>query len=156
MRLLLVVFVMFSASAFAQTDTTAIKFQGKQQPELISGYKPNRIIVGIKNHQHGIDRKIRLTADQSIVVSNSVINEVGTAFTNVYNIKNRLAGIKLGNQRKRGINLTSNVGLKGWEANAVGSFSKKRGSTFNLNYQYSVENMLMQGLGHRLRFVTNF
>lgn len=149
---ILLFLLLISTTAFAQTDTTAIK----SQPELFTLYKPNPIIVGIKKHQFGTDQKIRLSAERPIFVSNSVFNEVGTAVTNIYNINNRLAGIKVGNQNKQGVNLTSNVGLKGWEANAVGSFSKRRGSTFNLKYQYSVKDMLMNGMGHRLRLVTNF
>ena len=156
MRVLLVVFVCFNTCVLAQTDKTIGTAQLKLRTELLKSYKPSGILVGVKDHHYDSDRKIRIGDERPIVVSTSVFNEVGTAITSVYNISNRLTGIKIGNQNKQGINLNSNVGIKGWEANAVGSFSKKRSSTFNLSYQYSVENLLMQGLGHRVRFVTNF
>lgn len=128
----------------------------EHQPEFLKGYRPNMILVGNQPSKEVGGRRIILGNDKPIFVSNTVFKEVGNAVTSVYNIRNRLAGIKLGDQKKQGINLTSNVGLKGWEANAVGSFSKRRGTTFNIKYQYSVEDMLMRGMGHRLRLVTNF
>lgn len=155
-RALTIVLLLFSVCVFAQHDSLQQKTLAVSQPQHFKGYQSNRIVIGNGKEAIDVNRKLLLSDHRSIVVSNTVFKEVSTAVNGIYNINNRLAGIKVGNQNKQGVNLTSNVGLKGWEANAVGSFSKRRGSTFNLKYQYSVEDMLMNGMGHRLRLVTNF
>ena len=54
------------------------------------------------------------------------------------------------------MNLTNHVGVKGWETKATGVLSKKRGYTFDFNYRFSFQDMLMNGQGHRLMLITKF
>ncbi len=115
----------------------------------------NRIVV--KPSKTGQPRPINLNGkNRPIRVSATVANEIETAAKGLYNIENKVVDIKIGNQKRNILGLTSHVGMKGWETRATGMLSKKRGSTFDFNYRFSVEDMFKNGMGHRLMWITKF
>lgn len=118
--------------------------------------KENQILVGTSSLRTSSAQRLLTKPSNSISVSTSVLNEVGTAFTSLYNIQNQLLSLKVGNRNNKFLDFRSRIGAKGWEAKAVGSFSKKRPSTFDLNYRFSLEDMLVTGQGHRFMLITKF
>ncbi len=90
------------------------------------------------------------------MVSDSVLNELGTAVGGMHNMRIKVVSLQVGNRKNHSLNIMSNVGLKGWEAKAVGSLLRKSTSTINFHYQYSFEDLIMNGMGHRFRLVKEF
>lgn len=118
-------------------------------------FTENRIVVSGRESNKMSSIKLS-DLNRPIRVSGTFIKEVESAVKGLYNIENKVVGIKLGNKKRQFLNLTNHVGMKGWETKATGMLSKKQGSTFDLNYRYSVEDMIMNGNSHRLMFITKF
>ena len=133
-------------SAIAQTKTESSK------TEIYNRFSENRIVVGSNLKP----KQIAFNTIQKPSVSTSLVKEVEVAVTSLYNIQNKVVGLRIGDRKKRMLDLSSHVGVKGWESRATGSFSRKRDSTFDLNYRFSLEDMLMNGNGHRLMLITKF
>ncbi len=145
-KLLPILFFFATLSAMAQTKTEPSKVV------IAKGFSENRIVVGSTLKPK--DNAFKAIRNPSL--STSVVKEVEVAFTSLYNIQNKVVGLRIGDRKKRTLDLSSRVGVKGWETKAMGSFSRKRNSTFDLNYRFSLEDMLMNGNGHRLMLITKF
>ena len=149
---LLLIFLLSGLSSMAQTESGIRQADKFNQTNL----KENQILVGTSSLRTSSAQRLLTKPSNSISVSTSVLNEVGTAFTSLYNIQNQLLSLKVGNRNNKFLDFRSRIGAKGWEAKAVGSFSKKRPSTFDLNYRFSLEDMLVTGQGHRFMLITKF
>ena len=153
MKWLMIVIVLFGSAAFGQSNPILHLDKSRAiTPRMLSN---SRILIG--NSQTKKANPIRLSdTGGPINVSGTILKEIEFAAKRLYNIENKVVAIKLGDRKKQFLNLTNHVGLKGWETKATGMLSRKRGSTFDLNYRYSVEDMFMNGMGHRLMFTTKF
>ena len=145
-----------AAGALAQGKTEAPAPKASGHTQTLGGWRENRITVGSGSAIAKPSAPIVLTPSRSIRVSESVLSEVGTTVMGLYNIRTNVVKLRIGDGKKQRLNLAGNVGLKGWEAKAVGAFSKKPGTTFNLQYQYSFEDLIMNGMGHKLRLIKEF
>lgn len=93
---------------------------------------------------------------KEILIVGSAIDQFGTTFAGLYEMQTKLVMLNIGNQKLQGVRLISNVGLKGWEAKAIGTFPKRQGLNFNLQYQYSFEDLILNGTGSRIKLVKEF
>ena len=150
-----ILFLFFSVSAVAQSEMDTLKKSTFSIVNLQQGFNENPFQVRPEDRLKPIST-IWFRNRNNTVVPSTAISDIGNTFSDVYRIRTKVAGFNVGNPKKQSLSLMSNVGLKGLELKAVGSFSKKRGSTFNFNYKFSVEDMLMNGSGHRLRLITEF
>jgi hypothetical protein len=99
---------------------------------------------------------IQLNKPQRIRVNGSVVEEVEYAFKKLYNIENELINIRVGSRKRQFLNLTTNIGIKGWETSASAKLYRKAKNRFDIQYRFSVEDMLMNDLGHRIMLSTKF
>jgi len=155
MKSLTVGLLLIATATSAQTKLSRLNQPAATKAEFSKVFSEDRIVISERESSKMSSIKLN-DLNRPIRVSSTVIKEVETAVKGLYNIENKVVGIRLGNKKRQFLNLINHVGVKGWETKATGMLSKKRGSTFDLNYRYSVEDMILNGNGHRLMFITKF
>jgi hypothetical protein len=127
-----------------------------RKARLLYNFGGNQIIIGRNTDLTNTAFRLGHNPLKDILVSGSVIDEVGTTFAGMYEMQTKLLRIKIGKKKNQSLKLISNVGLKGWEAKAIGSFPKRQGLNFNIQYQYSFEDLIINGTGNRITLVKEF
>lgn len=145
-----------STATFAQVDAKLDNRSVDAKPGIRQSLNVNSIRVNPSNSRNVPSPRLATNPKGSISVSTSVLKEVENVFTGLYDTRTKVVGLSAGGQSKGKLNFVSNVGLKGLEAKAIGAFSRKRGSMFNVDYRYSLEDEFMKGMGHSIRIGTRF
>lgn len=148
------VLLLVACCSFGQTGNRAAR--PSATANVLKTLKGNRLVVGQQHIPTASVSAILSKPTSSISVSGSMISEVGHSIAEVYNINNKVVGLRLQDRNHRGLSVTSNAGLKGWEAKAVGRYADRPGSTIAIQYRYSLEDLILNGMGHSVKMVKKF
>lgn len=149
----LLIFVLSSSFTLAQVADVESYVIGHEQASFL---RNNRILLGGAEIKEAKVFKILENSSPEIVISQSTIAEIGESIAEVYDINNEVLSLRMSDHDRRGLFLSTKIGLKGWEAKAVGRFSQVPNGTIDFKYRYSLEEYFITGVGHRLTVVKKF
>ncbi len=123
---------------------------------MLKHWTLNKIQLGTYDLPASKPRTLLNRPAGTISVSGSMLDEFGDVFIGMYSMSTKVIEFKVRDRDVKRFAFKGSLGLKGGEAKMVGLLSKKTGSTINLQYQYSLEDLLLNGTGHSVKVVKEF